>query len=82
MAYTQEEGEPNALVEMDKDDFDDMMEEMELGEDKAKFLGSVEILREKLKAEIENAGKQERLLDVLLATVGIAADGDQNLSRK
>ena len=44
---------PIALVDMDEDDFGDMVEEMELGEDEEKFLGSVEILREKLKAAIE-----------------------------
>ena len=68
VAYTQEEGEPKALVEIDKDDFDEMVEEMEMGEDEEKFLGSVEILREQPKAEIEkeNAGKLEWPLDALL----------------
>ena len=49
-----------------------MGEEMELDDDEEKFLGSVEILREKLKSEMENAedqeaGSKERALDKLLA---------------
>ena len=32
VAYTQEEGEPTALLEMDTDDFDEMVEQLELGE--------------------------------------------------
>ena len=30
VAYTQEEGEPTALIEMDTEDFDEMVEEMEV----------------------------------------------------
>ena len=33
VAYTQEEGAPAALLEMDADDFETMVEEMELGDD-------------------------------------------------
>ena len=48
--YTQEEGEPTALVEMDKGDFDEMVEEMELGNDEERFRAAVQAI-----GDIENA---------------------------
>ena len=65
VAYTQEEGEPNALVEMDKDDFDEMMEEMELGDDEERFRAAVQAIdpspRTRLLAMVEgNPGPVSR----------------------
>ena len=41
VAYTQEEGGLDALTEMDDDDFNEMVEEMALGDDEAKFREAV-----------------------------------------
>jgi len=41
VAYTQEEGGLDALTEMDDDDFNEMVEEMALGDDEEKFREAV-----------------------------------------
>ena len=44
VAYTQEEGAPTALLEMDAEDFEEMIEEMALKEDEERFRASVKTI--------------------------------------
>ena len=77
--YTQEEGEPTALVEMDKGDFDEMVEEMELGNDEERFRAAVQAIgdiEDAAHSSHEEQSPRARLLGMMEEATKQADDGE------